>query len=354
MKRVFLLAISLLLLLGSSAQIVISSGDLMDVGDSVTLAAADTIPPGFNPGPPGANLHWDFSSVVMDTSSQLKFVDPALTPYAANFPESNIAVEGLADNLIEGAWAYTTKNSFVFQIDGLAGSYDIFEDVIAHLDPPEIMFSFPINYLDSLQTTSTVDITIQSPEPPADSVRLKVVTSVDLKVDAWGELTTPSWTGDVLRMRDVRTTVDSVWAKLLFFWVFLESNTTVSITYKYMGNNLGYPAFQFFADSSDTQFSGISYLLDAGVGVADHFEAEQLLSVYPNPATDEITIDMRDLRLDTRYAIFIYDMFGKKMEDISTQQELTKLDVSDYPAGVYVAIIRDQDGISSKAKFIVE
>jgi hypothetical protein len=352
MKKVFLLALSLLLLLGSSAQVVITSDDLMDVGDSVHLATADTVPAGFNPGPPGANLHWDFSSLEMDTSSYLKFVDPATTPYGANFPESNIAVEGLADNLIEGAWAYTTKNNFVFQIDGLAGSYDIFEDVIGYLEPSEVMFSFPINYLDTLQSTSTVDITIPSPEPPFDSVRLKVVTSVDMVVDAWGELTTPDWTGDVLRMRDVRVTVDSVWAKLLFFWTYIQSNTTVSITYKYMANDLGYPALQFFADTSDTEFSGISYMLDAGVGVAEPVDPEQLISVYPNPAADEINI--RYPISGIRNAIFIYDLYGREMAEVATQNELTTVDVSDYPAGVYVAVVRDQNGNSSKGKFVVK
>ncbi|MEN8225966.1 MAG: T9SS type A sorting domain-containing protein [Bacteroidota bacterium] len=341
------------------SQITITSDDLLDVGDSVTLAVVDTVSPGFTAGPAGANQHWDFSALEMDTTNQLNFVDPALTPYASSFPTSNIAVEGmvegLADGTLDGGWAYTTKNSFVFQIDGVAGSYDIFEDVVAPFNPPEIMFSFPVNYLDSLTQTSTIDVTIESPEPPADSLRLKVVTSVETKVDAWGELTTPIWTGNVLRFRDVRTTIDSVWVKMLFFWVYLESSTNVSITYKYMANDVGYPVLQFSADTSETEFSAINYMLDAGVGLPDVLLGQQPeLDVYPNPADHFVNI--RYSISGIRNSILIYDVFGRLMNEIQTPQGQNQLriDVSDYHPGLYQVILKNGKKILGQNKIIVK
>jgi len=358
MKVFSLYLLLFLFVYSASAQITITSDDLIDVGDSVTLAVADTTPAGFNPGPPGANLHWDFSNIIMDTTSKLKFLDPAGTPYGASFPSSNIAVMGLADFLIEGAWAYATKNAFVFQVDGLAGSYDIFEDIVVPLDPPEIMFSFPINYLDSYSQSSTADIAIESPEPPADSVRLKVVTSVETTVDAWGELTTPEWTGQVLRIRDVRTTIDSVWVKLLFFWVYLESSTNVGITYKYMANDLGYPVMQFMADSSDTQYSGVNYLKDVGVGISDVDREEGFndLVVYPNPATSEAHINIRYSIPDTRYSLLIYDLLGGMQDEILAPQGKNQIsiDVSAFNAGVYVAVLKNEKEIIGRTKFVVK
>ncbi len=324
-----------LFIIRAQAQITITTDDLMDVGDSVSLAMVADIPPGFNPGPAGANQHWDFSNLVMDTTSQLKFVDPATTPYGADFPTSNIAVVGLVDNLIEGAWAYATKNSFVFQIDGLGGSYDIFEDITAELDPPEVMFNFPVNYLDSMEGTSTVQIEIPSPEPPADSIRLKVITTVNSVVDGWGELTTPTWTGDVLRFKDVRTTIDSVWVKLFFFWAYLESSTSVSVTYKYIANDLGYAALQFNSDTSGTEYSGVNYILDAGVGEQEFTSQTNIdLEIYPNPAFEFLNARWTDKKSGT-YSLV--DMYGRavKHHDFNNSREI-KLQTSNLPSGLYI------------------
>jgi hypothetical protein len=344
MKNLSLLVLAIVFSMSTMAQISITSADLMDVGDSVTLAVVDEVPPGFFPGPAGANQHWIFSDLEMDTTSQLEFVNPANTPYGASFPTSNIAVEGLADFLIEGAWAYATKNTFVFQVDGLAGSYDIFEDIVVPLNPSEVMYSFPINYLDNSSQTSIADISLPSPEPLADSIRLKVVTTVEMEVDAWGELTTPTWTGQVLRIRDVRTTVDSVWVKLLFFWAYLESSTTVGITYKYMANDQGYPVMQFMADSSNTQFSGLNYLLDPDVGLADHDGLEGFnYNVYPNPAGPVLNIRWNDIRSGN---FSLSDIYGRQLrsQDFANTSEI-KLLTSDLARGIYVYQLR-LDGVS--------
>ncbi len=350
MKYFIPFILSVLILSQASGQITITSVDLMDVGDSANLAAVPEVPPGFEPGAPGPNQHWDFSALLMDTNHYLYFVDPATTPYAASFPTSNIAVEGMVDS----AWAYTTKNSFVFQIDGLAGSYDIFEDVVAPFEPPEILFSFPVNYLDSLEQTSIIDLTIPSPEPPADSVRLKVVTTVNSKIDAWGELTTPVWVGDVLRYRDLRITIDSSWVKLIGFWIYLESNTTIAINYTYMANDVGYPVLQFDSDTAGSEYSSINYLLDTGVGEPDLYLSDGIIfSIYPNPASTAIYCIMQSA--DVEGLMSIYDMMGREMDviQISKGSNQYRVDVSGYPSGLYHLMIKNGNSILGQKKFIV-
>ena len=351
----YILSISLLFLYSTSfSQITIFSTDLLDVGDSIQLASVNPVPPGFKPGPAGPDQHWDFSGLVMDTSSILRFVDPASTPYGANFPASNIAVEGLVDDLGLEGWAYGTKNLSVFQIDGAAGSYDIIEDIVAPFNPPEVMFDFPVNYLDSLEQTTTIDIKVDSPEPTADSIRVKVVTSLDSRVDAWGEVMTPVWTGQVLRFREVRTTIDSSWVKIIFFWVFLQANTNISVTYKYMANNVGYPVVQFNADTSDSQFSMINYVLDDGVGTSDQKPFEKIaFNIYPNPASTEIYCRLQHAEAEGE--ISIYDLHGRQLKTIpmTSGQQQYKMDVSAYTAGLYQVVLRtDGKGVSAK-KFVI-
>ena len=323
-------------------------------GEAYNLANVDSVPPGFSPGPSGPDQHWDFTNLVMDTAVLLSFVDPALTPYGNSFPSSNIAVEGMVEGLAVEGWAYGTKSVFLFQIDGVAGSYDIFEDIVVPFDPPEVMFDFPVNYLDSLEQTTTIDIKIDSPEPTVDSIRIKVVTTVDSRVDAWGELITPVWTGQVLRFRDVRTTIDSAWVKILFFWVFLEANSSIGITYKYMANDVGYPVMQFNSDTSGTEYSMINYLLDAGVGLLEPSVKNKLdFYIYPNPASTEVHIRLQ--QADINGIMLIYDMCGRKMDAIQlfrNQQQL-RIDISDYPAGLYHVILKNESRILGQKKFVV-
>ncbi|NQT76859.1 MAG: T9SS type A sorting domain-containing protein [Bacteroidetes bacterium] len=349
MKYFLPLILSVFIFSQAVAQITITLDDLVNVGDTVNIADVDNVPPGFDPGPPGASQHWDFSGFVMNTNYYLYFVDPASTPFAADFPTSNMTVVGLMDS----AYIYTTRNSFVYQIDGLAGTYDIFENVVAPFEPPEIMFSFPLNYLDSMQQTIVVDVTIASPEPPADSLRLKVVSELDSKVDAWGTLTTPVNTYDVLRKREIRIATDTIWMKLLGFWLYVESNTDISINYKYMANDVGYPVMEFSVDTAGTEYSNINYHLDAGVGESELYLIEDLVfSIYPNPASTEVYCRMRSAGLEG--VILIYDMTGRQFHSLplnSTQQ--LKIDVSTYPPGLYQLVLKsDGKGVSTK-KFVV-
>jgi hypothetical protein len=76
------------------------------------------------------------------------------------------------------------------------------------------------------------------------------------------------------------------------------------------------------------------------------------LLIIPNPATHEVTI--RYSISDIRYSIFIYDLYGRKQSEIIIPpgQEQIRLDVSAYPAGVYVAVLKDINGFVARGKFI--
>ncbi len=354
MKRIALLAMISFFALFTYSQITITVDDLLDVGDSINLAGLEEVPQGFSPGPSGPNQHWDFSDLGQDTVYTLRFIDPATTPYGSSFPGSNIAAEGIIESFAAEGYAYATRNMGFFKIDGFAGSYDIFEDLVVPFEPPEVMFDFPVNYLDSLEQTSVMDITIESPEPAADSVRIKVVTSVESKVDSWGELTTPVWTGQVLRMRDLRTTIDSSWVKVFFFWVFLESNTSVNLTYKYVANNAGYPVMQFNADTTETEFSMMNYSVDVGVG-QDELSAKENndLLVYPNPASG--LIHVRTPGLETNGELLVYDLMGRQLKTLpvlSKRQDYT-MNVSELPSGIYQLVLRSENLVISTGKVVI-
>lgn len=353
MKKVTTVISIALLYLTASAQITVTYDDLLDVGDSVDLAAVDTVPPGFGPGSTGANQHWDFSALVMDTMYTLGFIDPAITPYGSSFPFSNIAAEGLIEGFGAEGYAYATKNTSLFQIDGIAGTFDVFEDVVVPFEPAEIMFDFPVNYLDSMVQTSLLQAKVVSPEPGIDSIWLKMTTTVETKVDAWGEVMTPVWTGQVLRINDFRTTIDTVWVKFLGLWIYLESGTEVSQTYKYMANDLGYPVLQFNTDETGTEFTMVNYLLDVDTRIYETAASDKSLVIYPVPASKTVYFSISDNEIDAE--IIVYDMTGRMMDLLAFNHgsKREQLNISAYPPGLYQAVMRGETGKLSQRKFIV-
>jgi hypothetical protein len=349
MKSLIASLLSILIAYASIAQITITFTDLLDVGDSVQLAVVDSVPPGFKPGPAGPDQHWDFSNLIMDTAYFLEFVEPDSTPYGASFPTSNIATSGIVENFGAEGWAYGTKNMSVFQIDGFAGSFDPIEDIVAPFDPPEVMFDFPVNYQDTVNSSSTVDVTIESPEPGIDSIRVKVITSVNSIVDGWGEVTTPLWTGEVLRFRDVRVTIDSAWIKVLFLWIFLDANEETMITYKYMGNDLGYPVVQFSTDTAETAFNMVEYNMVSNVGTQEITRGEKFeFELYPNPTSGIVYCRLQNATAEGE--MIVYDVTGRVIasQPIAGSQQLYSFDLSKYPPGLYQVVMKGEEQLVVK------
>jgi hypothetical protein len=326
--RALFIIILVLAFFRSQAQITITLDDLAEVGDTVNLAVVGTAPPNFKPGTAGPNQTWDFTNLVMDTNQYLYFVDPAATPFAGSFPASNMVMIGIMDSV----YLYTIRNSFHFKMDGFAGVFAGFDDLVVPFMPPEILMNFPMNYLDSLEQTVIQDVKIKSDEPFVDSLRYKLVNDIITVVDAWGNLTTPISSYEVLRIKQTRIVTDSIWMKVGFFWVFLETSTNASLNYRYVANDAGYAVLEFQSDTAGTEYSGIRYLLDETVSLPDPISLP-VVSVFPNPANSEITFSWNDFRSGN---ISIYDPTGRMliMETFSHSRQL-KPDIGKLNGGLY-------------------
>ncbi len=76
------------------------------------------------------------------------------------------------------------------------------------------------------------------------------------------------------------------------------------------------------------------------------------LCIFPNPTKEDITIRYRIP--GPGYRVLIYDLFGRKQDEIIVPrgQEQIGVDVSSYPAGVYVAVMKSGDGVVGRGKFV--
>jgi len=83
--------------------------------------------------------------------------------------------------------------------------------------------------------------------------------------------------------------------------------------------------------------------LDACVGI--HELVNDLASVYPNPATDKLTLDFADKQIEF---VRITDALGRTMANYNNVSGLITVDISNYASGVYFVIVRNGNKYQSQ------
>jgi hypothetical protein len=76
------------------------------------------------------------------------------------------------------------------------------------------------------------------------------------------------------------------------------------------------------------------------------------LIIFPNPAGNTIYFKYQLSNISCQLSI--YDIFGRKQDEIIIPkgQEQVRVDVSGYPAGVYMAVLNDETGVVAREKFV--
>ncbi len=77
----------------------------------------------------------------------------------------------------------------------------------------------------------------------------------------------------------------------------------------------------------------------------------------PNPAsTGEILLEMENTGLYTNMQLKVFDVYGKQIhsEKVYPHQGATRLDVNNWPSGMYIATIFSNGQVRGKCKVVVE
>jgi hypothetical protein len=99
---------------------------------------------------------------------------------------------------------------------------------------------------------------------------------------------------------------------------------------------------------NDLYFDNIQIIGDKIVGVEEN-PLEGKISMYPNPATEEVTIDT-DFDHNTTASITVFDVTGRQVAIVANNQEFsagaskTKWNCSNAPQGVYTIKVRTNEG----------
>lgn len=351
----------------SQAQITVNMVDVVDQGD-VVEQASDTIPGGITIGGGGASQTWNFSTLNEDELDTLFFMNPTPLPGSSNFPSSNI---GMVDTDQDSTWMYITKNGAGLFVDG---AYQIQQGQATVLPFVATIITFPstmgTNYSGTWSGT-LYGFDLSALPLGLDSLKITRGTSSSSNIDAWGNVTTPFGTFPSLRQLVYQEDTDTTWEKssATGLWTLISPATiTVLAGFGVNVTDISYdttrtarwwtddPTARFPIVEMDYEANGTVNNIDwqkstPTVGLAEQTTAVSGVSLYPNPAKNEITIETS---LTNNNSVKVFDVTGKLISDASFKTNKITLSVSNLDGGVYFYNILDVAGnVLHSNKFVV-
>jgi len=279
-----------------------------------------------NPGLPGANQTWNFSSrSVLGDSTITYYVDPASTPYVGNFSGAT-----LASHVLNGTTFtyYYTSNS-VYEIIGLGASsgYYIYPG-------PEVIGQYPFIY--NQQFSGNFHGTGYF---SGDS--LHVSGSEVAIVDGYGNITLPSGTSSVMRLKTMSISYDTLFQNGIPF----STSYSLDTSWRWFKSNYRFPIF-IISDRWSTnglikQAQLVTNSATVGINQIGNQvpESFSLSQNYPNPfnPTTKIRYAIKD---NSFVSIKIFDVLGREITTLVNQKQVpgvyeVNFDADNFSSGVY-------------------
>jgi hypothetical protein len=327
----------------ANAQITLTSADLGSIGDQVQQAV-DTLPAStLSPGSAGTNQTWNFSGLAQHIVETVTFSNPNWNANSQDFPNANLAVVDPSGGVAYMNNSATSATALGFSGD-LTGSGN---PISAHNNPPELLMNWPATYGSNFTQNFRTTATFYYGQDPGigftvDSVRYtQNVTKYD-SIDAWGSITTPLSTYNVLRMEEFRRTYDTIDMYAFGFWqnaAYTIMDST--LTYSWWTNNMDFSIVQLNMDIANNTVTRATWTKANPTPSGMNDLSSNGTTLYPNPANNAVTININNSGAEN---ISIYDIAGKKLSTIAVNSNMMKIDVSAMSAGVYFYAVTAQDG----------
>ena len=342
------------------AQITVTDSDIISVGD-IVYQGVDSLPSNsIAIGNSGANQNWDFSLLQEMEVDIIEVISSVGTPYESIHPNANICVE------IDDELMYLNKSSAGLEMVGY-GSVPLNRLMIPlplvyglsqQSGPNTIMDSVFDNAAGLLDNSLAPIISANPSFNQVDSLKIKVVTTSDFNVDAWGSVTIPMGTYDALRLHveETNTTefftycsASGVGGSWFSAQSFFPIETETVNRYQWWSND---PAVKFMLaelemDSLSNNVEFVTFLTETQNTVVNNLLSNSI-SVFPNPTSDKIIVntDLNNCNyelVDIKGSIITSDNFNY----------CTEIDLSKNLKGIYFLKLKSQNKIITK-KIIIE
>jgi len=149
-------------------------------------------------------------------------------------------------------------------------------------------------------------------------------------------------TGDTLINAGETTTLTATGAQS-YLWSTGATTSAISVS-PYITTNYSVTGTDANGCSKNAE---IRVVVNTGASIADASDID--FKVYPIPTQTKLTVEADDLM-----SVTIYNLLGKKMDNIDTKGETSiNIDVKDYAQGVYVIVVENSKGLTGRKTFIV-
>lgn len=368
MKKHLLFVSALVATTAINAQITITDADFPTIGQSYVEASVENVTTTY--GTAGANQTWDFSAwgtltADLDTT---EYHAPAGLPGSSSFPTATHASKSPSSQNI--SYLKVTPTS--------AEALGLYTDFVNNgtystitFSPSWVSFVLPLTYGDDFSGTTTMELKMPySPAAFIDSMRVKSIMDYVDTVDAWGTIITPTITTaePALRLKQVTVATDTQWVYantaippqmfppngLVVGWNLFNVSVDTSYDYNFWANgygeqvasvsfNEGEVSGDYDVDWLDTAFASLT----TSIATAS---AAKSVEVFPNPATDKITI----ANVAAESMLFVFDVNGKMVEKTVLKRSNTTVNVANYNNGVYFYTVAPLNGgAATTGKFVV-
>lgn len=248
MKKIYIFLFAILFTQSLKAQITLDNTDYPVAGSIVATSQDFTTP--VNIGTPSASYQtWDFSALVADVNDTAAYFDPALTPQGAAFSTSDMATYDRV-NQIYSYYKHLAGGLFIkgISIDlswlGL-GLYNV------NANPQEKFMPNPYTYSNTNSVNSKYDIKLDvNLSDFVDSTIRRTIIKQDT-ADAWGDITTPSGTYNVLRVHSYQIeSLDFVVSAFSIPLATIPLSSDTTHNYYFWAKTLGHPVASVFQDAA--------------------------------------------------------------------------------------------------------
>lgn len=350
MKNFFLLFV-LALSTNLFSQITLTSANNPVPGNTTKTITCDTA--GITEGNSGANQNWNYSSLVRRDSTVSTWVASNTTPYAAQFPASDIA--STSDN---SEYSYYTSSSSSFLYNGYGGSIQL-----NSYSNPETLLQYPFTYNSNFSDTYSSVYN----NGVANSYLNGTITSTG---DAWGTLVLPNGTfNNALRIKNVTVQRDST-----NIGGFINILDFTSTSYTWFVPNKKFPVFEIRYNSgtvNGTQTFSLKLVTynpdNPTIGISQintNFAEDYVLNQnYPNPFNPSTKIKF-DIAAGDRNSISmvkltVYDQLGKEVEtlvneNLSPGSYEYNWNAADLAGGIYYYTLTSGNFTDTKKMILVK
>jgi len=281
----------------------------------------------------GTGQSWNFSGLQYDYIDTSGFTDAAGTPYAGSFPTANLA----SHDLSTGDWSYFTNSSTGFYVNGIVSA-----GTTLSFSPAQLYVPVPFSYGNTQTNISRVEIdTIVQ----GFAAKIIIIFHADFNADGSGSLITPTATyPSTLRVKETMLQTDSF---LLDYigqgnYTLISAQQTQITSYRWYshGATANY-IMGITADSLGTTTTQSDYLIQWAVLGTNNINVSNLLKVYPDPATEYVTLSNGTIPFESLdvYNILAEKVYSSAISNSIGQAEL-KLDVSNWIPGVYFYTVK--------------